>query len=87
MSNGAARWVFKGVRTPKRKRLQMAGRAGFTSVADGYLIADVELTVELARLAQFLGARAIKNSRRRCSLAGGLIKVKVIGDVLHEAAS
>lgn len=87
MSNGHARWVFKNVRTPARKRVPLTSGSGFSTVPNGEVVADVELTIDLQRLALLLGRRAMKTLGKTSTLAGGLIKVKVIGDVRHEGGA
>ena len=71
--------VFKGIARDLRKRVPLSGAGeGFTTVADGREIAEIEVIVDLAQIARDLGPRAMANRSGRSRYMGGAVIVNVL---------
>jgi len=69
-------FTLKALRRSIGKRVDTTsnGGTGFTTVPDGYEDADIELVVDVEKLARLLGERAMKNKTNRSSIAWGFVK-------------
>lgn len=71
--------VFQGVRRELCKRQDLSdGRTGFTTVPDGYEVADVEIEVDLNSLVRRLGPQAMANKNGTSKYLHGCVIVKVL---------
>lgn len=73
-------WTMRGIRRDVGKKVEThhEGRVnGWTTVPDGYELADVELSIDLEEVARRLGVKAMKNKSGRASMMWGLVSVKV----------
>lgn len=71
--------TVRGIRREVRKRVppQNGGR-GFTTVADGYEIADIEVHLDASALASLLGPKAMGSKSRKSKLQTGAITIKAV---------
>lgn len=61
------------VRKELRKRVLTEDGHGYTSVSDGFITADIRITVDIDELGYRLGEKAITSKGKRSQLAFGAI--------------
>lgn len=74
-------FTLKALRRDIGKRVDTFDGAGvkngWTTKPDGYELGDIELVIDVDQLARVLGAKAMKNTGGRSSIAWGLVVAKV----------
>lgn len=68
--------VQKDVRRPMRKTVNEPS-GGFSSIPDGYETSDIEVVVDMGKLARHLGPRAMRNKRGFSLYIEGIVTVTV----------
>ena len=61
------------IKRENRKQIKTLDGRGVTSAPDGYILADINIAVDIEELAQHLGSKAIHNKKHSSSLVGGAI--------------
>lgn len=70
--------LIKDIKRELRKRVPLEGTGtGFTTVADGYEIADIAVYVDFAQIARTLGPRAMVSKSKRARYLKGAVIVDV----------
>lgn len=70
--------VIKGIRRELRKRVPLDRGEGFSTVADGHEVADIEVIVDMAKIACNYGTKAMANKSGRTRYMHGAVIVNVI---------
>lgn len=68
--------IIKGIRRELRKRQHLEN--GFTTIPDGYELADIEIVVDMAQIARSLGQKAMANKAGRSRYMHGAVIVNVV---------
>ena len=76
-------YTFKKERTPVTKRVKTDDALGVKSVPDGFLVGDLEVSIDWAAIRRVMGDKALKAKSRRC--CDGFVVVKA-RNVKHEVA-
>lgn len=69
-------FTLKALRRPLSRKVETG--TGFHTVPDGEEMADIEITIDVEKLARRLGVRAMKNKTGRATIAWGLVRVKAL---------
>lgn len=78
--------TVKNFRYRKTKRVATQDGYGFTTVDDGFIIADLDVHVDIEALVAAIGRRAIKSKSGKSILQGGAVTVRVASKKLEQAA-
>ena len=68
---------FPGIKIERRKKVSLpAPRVGFTTEPDGFDVAEIHVTVDLAQIARFYGRAAMRNKSRRSKYMSGSVIIE-----------
>lgn len=69
--------TFNGIKLARKKKVSLpAPRVGFTTEPDGFDVAVIHVTVDLAQIAKLYGPAAMRNKSRKSKYMGGLVAIE-----------